>query len=712
MTIEPGLVLSHYRLDEKLGEGGMGLVYRAWDQRLERSVAIKLISERLLADANARGRLLREARTASALSHPNICVIHEVNVTDSRAYIVMELVEGKLLSALIPQDGLPVETVLRYAIQVADALAHAHERSIVHRDLKSPNVFITPEGRVKVLDFGLAKRLSRGDPEAEMTRSVAPLTGAGTIVGTLHYIPPEVLRGAVGDTRGDLWALGVMLFEMAAGRLPFPGRTPFEISSAILTQPPAPFPAGVPAGLRGVIQRCLVKEPEQRYQRAGELRAALEALQSAASAPPAEPRPASRRRRTKAAGPIRALAVLPLDNLSGDPAQEYFADGMTEALIAGLARIGTLRVISRTSVMLCKGARRPLPQIARELKVDAVVEGSVLRSGDQVRITAQLIRAASDELLWSETYDRGLRDVLALQSEVARAIAQEIQVKLTPREEASLAHARAVDPAAYEAYLRGRYSWNKRTESGLREGIDYFEQAIEKDPTYALAYTGLADCYNVSGHLGALSPKDSFLRAKAAATKALEIEKDLGEAHCSLAYALQHYDWDWAAVERQYLTALELNPGYPTGHYWYALYLLSQGRAEGAVAEMVKAGELDPLSQIIMLALGWVYYMTRQYDRAIAQFRKTLKDHPRFWLTRGDLGMAYVRKEMYQEAITECAQAVEMSGSLPLMVATLAHARALSGDREEALKAVEELREVSKQRYVMPYAIALIYTGL
>jgi len=713
MSLEPGRVLSHYRLDEKLGEGGMGVVYRAWDQQLERQVAIKLISERLLTDGNSRGRFLREARTASALSHPNICVIHEVGEADGLAYIVMEYVEGKPLSSHLPEDGLPVETVLRYGTQVADALAHAHERGIVHRDLKGSNVVITPEGRVKVLDFGLAKRLGEGDPDDEMTKSLA-LTGAGVIVGTLHYLPPEVLRGAPADARSDLWSLGILLFEMAAGRLPFLGGTTFEISSAILREPPAPFPARVPAGLRGVIQHCLVKEPDQRYQRSGELRAALEALQSAASAPTAAPhsRPTSRRRRTKAAKPIRALAVLPLDNISGDPTQDYFADGMTEALIGSLAKIGTLRVISRTSVMLYKGARKPLPEIARELNVDAVVEGSVLSSGDQVRITAQLIRAATDELLWVETYDRGLRDVLALQSEVARAIAHEVQVKLTPREEASLAQARPVNPAAYEAYLRGRYSWNKRTEAGLKEGIEFFERAIDKDPTYALAYTGLADCYNVAGFNGVLSPKESFLRAKASATKALELEKDLAEAHCSLAYPLQHYDWDWSNAGRHYLMTLELNPGYPTGHHWYALYHLSRGSAQNAVEEMAKAEELDPLSQIIMMAHAWVFYMTRQYDRAIVQFRRTLAAHPGFWLAKGWFGLACGRKGMRSEAVAECTQAVELSGGIPLMEAALGCVQALSGDREEALKTVGRLREVSRQRYVMPYVFALIHASL
>jgi serine/threonine-protein kinase len=713
MRLEPGQVLSHYRLDEKLGEGGMGLVFRAWDQHLERSVAIKFIGERLLSDAGARSRFLREARTASALNHPNICIIHEVGESDGLAYIVMEHVEGKPLSALIPMNGLPLDTVLRCGTQVADALAHAHDRGIVHRDLKSPNVVLTPEGRPKVLDFGLAKRLAGGDDDAELTQSIGP-TAAGLVVGTLSYLPPEVLRGAAADPRGDIWALGVMLFEMASGHLPFRGATPFETSSAILREAPAPLPARVPAGLRGVIQRCLVKEPEQRYQRAGELRAALDALSSNVSPvpAPARPRGAAPRRRTKASGPIRALVVLPLENLSGDPAQEYFADGMTEALIARLAKIGTLKVISRTSAMFYKGARKPLPEIARELKVDAVVEGSVLRAGDQVRITAQLIRAATDEHLWAETYDRDLRDILALQSEVARAIAQEIQVKLTPKEEASLAHSRTVDPAAYEAYLRGLHSWNKRSESGLKQGVEHFQRAIEEDPTYARAYAGLADCYSVLGWMGMLPPKESFGRSKAAAVKALELEKDLAEAHCSLAYALHHYDWDWANAEREFLRSLELNPGYATGHHWHALLHVSLGRPREAVAEIEKAQELDPLAPILRSALGFILYMTRQYDRANVELLKTVEAHPKFWIGSNWLGLSSAQQKRYPEALAACARAVELSDGLPITVASLGYIQALSGDREGAMGTLERLKESAKHRYVIPYGMAIIYAGL
>ncbi|MCI0658547.1 MAG: hypothetical protein L0170_15960, partial [Acidobacteria bacterium] len=468
------------------------------------------------------------------------------------------------------------------------------------------------------------------------------------------------------------------------------------------------------AGLRGVIQRCLVKEPEQRYQRAGELRAALDALSSNVTPVPgaARPRGTTARRRTKASGPIRSLVVLPLENLSGDPGQEYFADGMTEALIARLAKIGTLRVISRTSAMLYRGARKPLPEIARELKVDAVVEGSVLRSGGQVRITAQLIRAATDEHLWAETYDRDLRDVLALQSEVARAIAQEIQVKLTPKEEASLAHSRTVDPAAYEAYLRGLHSWNKRSESGLKGGIDYFQRAIDMDPTYALAYAGLADCYSVLGWIGVLPPKDSFGRGKAAAMRALELERDLAEAHSSLAYALHNYDWDWLNAEKEFKKSFELNPRYATGHHWYGTLLLSMGKAREGIAEMEKAVELDPLAPIISAALGFIHYMSRQFDQGVVALMKSVETHPRFWIRHNWLGLTAGQRGEHEQAVSECSRAVELSGGLPLSLGSLGHVQGLSGDRQGALRTLDRLAELSKQRYVMPYAMASVYAGM
>ena len=704
MSLSPGEHISHYRIIEKIGEGGMGQVYRAWDERLERTVAIKLIG-RGADDAGAKERLLREARLASSLNHPGICVIHEVNEEGDRPYIVMEFIEGKPLSAVIGEEGLPLPTLVRYAAQIAGALAHAHERGVVHRDLKSGNVVVTPEGRAKVLDFGLAKRTVETSAESAITHAKGPLTGPGVAVGTLEYMPPEVLRGEPADARGDLWALGVVMYEMCSARHPFRGKTGFEASAAILREDPEALSSRVNPGLRAVIERCLVKEPARRYQSAGEVKAALEALQSSASAAPA-------RRRAKSARSIKSLAVLPLENLSGDASQDFFADGMTEALITGLARIGTLRVISRTSAMAYKGVHKPVPEIARELNVDAVVEGAILRSGDQVRITAQLVLAATDEHLWVETYDRPLANVLDLQSEVACAIAQEIKVKLTPREKATLTKARRVDPAAYEAYLRGRFAWNKRNEQGMRQGIEFFQKAIEADPTYALAHSGLADCYSVLGFYGALPPVESLGRAKAAAARALEFEKDLGEAHCSMAYVLQHYDRDFAGAERSYRTALELNPGYATSHHFSAILHLALGRTREAVSEMEKAEALDPLSRIIAAARGWVLLYCREYESAIPHYLKALDLAPDFWIARLWLGRAYAGLGRFAEGIATIRTAVTAEPSTFMPEALLAYVLALAGEREEATSIVERMETGTQQRYVMPYAVAIAHTGL
>lgn len=407
---------------------------------------------------------------------------------------------------------------------------------------------------------------------------------------------------------------------------------------------------------------------------------------------------------------INSLAVIPFANLSGDPEQEYFADGITEAVIAHLGKLRALRVVSRTSAMQYKGVRKSLPEIARELHVDAIVEGSVLLSGERVRITAQLIHAATDRHLWGETYERDIRDILTLQREVSRTIARQVHVALTPQEQAQLAGARAINPAAYEDYLRGRYYWNKRTADGFKRAIDYFQQAIDHEPTYALAYVGLADCYNMLNNYDLLPPRDSAPKAKAAATKALELDSTLAEAHASLAFALMHYDWDWSGAEREFQRAVELNPSYAEAHHWYGLYLTAMGRFDQAMTEMKRAQELDPLSLIINTNMGWVFYFQRQYDQAIEHYRRALDMDPNFASARVKLGWAYEQRRMYKDAITQLRTALTLAGDGVLT--ELGHAYAVSGQRDEAAKIIAELRERSKQEYVSPYLIATIYAGL
>ena len=723
-----GQQLGHYRILEKIGAGGMGEVYRAHDEQLDRDVALKVLPAHTLTDEIARARLLREARAAAALNHPHICTIHEVGEAGGQAYIAMELVEGKPLSALVPGQGLPVETVLRFGSQIADALAHAHERRIVHRDLKSANVVITPEGRAKVLDFGLAKRIS-GEELAEVTtRSQASLTQAGALIGTVPYMAPEQLRGQPADARSDVWALGVMLYEMVAGARPFQGQTSFELSSAILNQVPPPLSPAVPTQLGAVIERCLAKEPGQRYQQGSEVRAALEAVQSGAALPawPAWKYALSRRRwlalvaalatvfavlaalnferlRTRLTGGaprIQSLAVLPLENLSGDKEQDYFADGMTEELITNLAKISALKVISRTSMMQYKGTKKPLPQIAKELNVDALIEGSVLREGGQVRITAQLIQASTDQHLWAESYQRDLRGVLALQGEIAGVIAEKVRAVVTPTERARLGSARPVNPETHEAYLKAMFYLYKKTPEGFAKGLALLQQAIEKDPTDPLPYAGLALAYPIIYHGpgGTIPPREGFPRARAAALKALELDESSAQAHLALAAIKFYFDWDWTGAEKEFRRALELNPNLPEAHAHYGWYLHVFGRFEEGLAEGKRAVELDPLTSVYTAWVGWMYLNAHQDDKAIAEARKALELDPNSPDALFVLGIAYAQKGMFEQGIAASQKLVAVN---PDWKFGLAYVYALTGRKGDALKTMAEMEREDYPKFAL-----------
>lgn len=628
----------------------MGAVYLGHDTRLGRQVAIKVVGSSAAGSESAYRRLLREARTASSLNHPNICTIHEVGEEDGRVFIVMELLEGVPLREAA-RAGLPPETVLRYGLQIADALAHAHGRGIVHRDLKSANVMITRDGRAKIVDFGLASHAAPATA-ADVTRSADTVEGSGSIAGTLLYMAPEVLRGEPADARSDIWALGVMLYEAAAGHLPFEGKTSFDVSGAILRGQPRDLPSRVPAPLVAVIYRCIEKDPAQRYQSAAEVRAALEAIATGAGR---SRLPISRSVIAVAAGVVlllliaglvvfrlnrsrsgdsrpaaatgapivRSIAVLPLANLSGDAAQDYFADGLTQALISSLARVKSLRVISRTSVMRYKGTSKTVPEIARELGIDAVVEGSVARFGDRVRVTAQLIQAATEKHLWSEEYDREVRDVLAMQSEIARAVALRVQAQLSPQEKATLAAARPIDPAAYDAFLRGSFYSRHENRQNNETAIRLLEEAVSRDPTFATAHAELAHAYVRRFFYFTPDEKQWQDKALAAVQKALELDPSSADALLARGMLLWTPANGFPHLEaiRAHRQALALNPSLDEAHHQLGLVYMHVGLLPEAEQASQAAVALNPANTMARYRVAVTRLYRGEYQDSLKSFR-------------------------------------------------------------------------------------------
>ncbi len=703
MPVARGQLLSHYRLLEKLGEGGMGVVWKAADTRLDREVAVKFLPEELEADPDRLASFVREAKLVAALSHPNIVTIHSIEEAGGHRFLVMELVRGLTLDRIIPEGGMALPRLFEVALAIAEAIGAAHGRAVIHRDLKPRNIMVDEEGRVKVLDFGLARShfATRADDRDLSTQT---LSTKETLEGTVPYMSPEQALGEPPDHRSDVFSLGVILYEMATGRRPFQGRTPAALIAAILRDDPAPATEvrpGLPRQLERILRHTLQKDPQRRFQSVLDLRNELSDLRDELVGGDAIPA-------------IRSLAVLPLDDLSGDPDQAFFADGMTDALISNLARIRALKVISRTSVMQYKYVKKPLPVTARELGVDAIVEGSVLRAGARVRVTAQLIDAARDRLLWTETYDREVGDVLALQSEIARRIAQRIEIEVTPQEHAHLVRAgRKIDPAAHEACLKGRYFWYKRTAEAVRRGLACFEEAVRLEPSYAPAHAGIADSYIVDGgrYLD-VPPKVAYARARAAALRAIELEDTLGEAHTSLAAVLTDYDWDWAGADREYRRAIELNPNYVTAHSWYAEHLSRMGRHDEAVAEARRALELDPVSIFSSMLVAWILYFARRYDEAIRQATETLDLDPEYATALRILGWAYEETGRFEEAIAAHGKACELTQHRPNFEAQLGRALAIAGRTEEARQVLADLTKVSTESYVSAFDIAVIHTAL
>ena len=723
-----GKTVSHYKILEKLGEGGMGVVYKAEDTKLKRTVALKFLPPHLAASEQDKARFVHEAKAASALDHPNICTIHEINETpDGQMFIVMALYEGSTLSEKIKRGPLAIRDSLDRAIQVAEGLHAAHEKGIVHRDIKPSNIIITSKRQVKIMDFGLAR-----------SKTMTHMTKTGSTVGTVPYISPEQARGEEVDQRTDIWSLGVLLYEMVTGRLPFPGDYDQAVIYQILHEEPkllASLRSDVPMELQGIVSKAMKKDSSERYQRVGDMLIDLKLANKDVESGTFEKRPVTagdRKRRPTyliitgavllvalviagilylalPAHRIDSLAVLPLENISGDPEQEYFVDGMTDQLITDLAKISALKVISRTSVMEYKGARKPLPQIAKSLNVDAIVEGSVVRSGNRVRITAQLIEAATDRHLWAESYDREFKDVLALQSDVARSIVHEINVKLTPQEESGLVFTQTVDVKAHDNYLKGRYFLEK---GELEKSREYFESSLKEDPSFALAYAGMADYYSLLPFFTNTAPSMAFPKAKEAAIRALAIDKNLAEAHASLAYVKTYYDWDWQGAEVEFTRALELNPNSASIHHAFSRFLASQARLSEANREILRAKELDPLSLVIHANVGVIAYFGHQYDQATEQLEKTLEFDSTFSVAHWGLGLIYEQNGKLDQAIGKLEKVVQLTHGGVNALSSLAHAYALAGRREKAEQVLQDLKKRATTTYISSYQFALVYAGM
>jgi serine/threonine-protein kinase len=722
-----GTTLGRYRILDRLGEGGMGIVYRALDERLEREVAVKVLRHDLLRAEAARKRFRQEARALSRLNHPGIATLFDFDSERGTDFLVLEFVPGRTLAATLESGALPEARARSIALGIAEALEAAHEQGIVHRDLKPGNVMITPRGRVKVLDFGLARHAVTAESAATLTMS-----GADDVAGTLPYMAPEQVAGGAVDPRTDLYALGAVLYEMIAGERAVPGDSLAAIVHRIVNVAPRPlreWKPGVSEEMVRVVERCLDKNPGRRFAGATALARALNELgrepalvdvaadPSAGSALSGGPRAAPGGRAASAeapalregAGRIRSLAVLPLENRSGDPEQEFFVDGMTDALIADLARIGALRVISRTSAMRFKGTRKPLPEIAQELKVDGIVEGSALRAGERVRITVQLVESATDRSLWSQSYERDLVDILALQSEVARAIAGEIRVRVTPEEQSRLARSAPVNPAAHVAYLKGRYTWNRYTTEAFQESLAHYREALEADPHYALAWAGLADSYEALANTNVIPPGEGYPKAREAALKGLALDDSRAELHATLAYVSRFHDWDWPKAEREFLRALELNPGYAYGRVRYANLLSGLGRHGEAIAEAERALELDPQSLVVHVAVGDVMFYAREYERSIHYYGRSLEIEPGFESGHTDLARSLEHLGRHDEALAEFLKAQPLRDGRPPASPGLALFYARVGRRAEADALIAELTALSRRRFVSAYGMASYY---
>jgi len=697
-----GKTISHYKILEKLGEGGMGVVYKAEDTTLKRAVALKFLPPGSTRDPDAKERFVREAQAASALEHPNICNIHEIDETeDGQLFICMACYEGVSLREKISRKPLELQEALDIAVQVAEGLAEAGASGIVHRDIKPGNILLTERGRVKIVDFGLAKL-------AGATR----LTVAGTTMGTAAYMSPEQVRGEEVDHRSDIWSLGAVLYEMVTGSPPFGGETELTVMYSIMNAPPERMSSarsGVPPELERIVERMLARDLSDRYADAAdvadELRALLPERRISTSLGAPETRVSSL--------PVPSIAVMPFADMSADGDQEYFCDGMAEEIMNALTHIEGLRVVARTSAFAFKGQREDIREIGRKLKVNTLLEGSVRKSGTRMRVTAELVEVQDGFRLWSERYDRDIEDVFAIQDEISLAVVDKLRVRLVSGDRERMLRRHTEDPEALSLCLKGRYFWNKRTEENLRRAIDHYERAIARDPDYALAYSGIADCYVVLPDYSSVPPRVACPKARDAALRALGLDDLLAEAHATLALVRTVFDWDWPGAEREFRRAIDLNPSYATARCWYALYLMWMGRTEESLVEMEAARELDPLSLVIGRNLAQICIFARKYDQAIDVLRSTLEMDSSFPVAHVLMGEAYAHKSMKDEAVAEFRLEKSLSdGFSPGIDTRIGSAYIRLGMREEAEEVMRALAEQAAKAYVKPSDLAEVLFSL
>jgi len=734
-----GSTFGHYHIIEKIGQGGMGEVFLAEDTSLDRRVALKFLGPDLQLDATAHKRLLREARSAAALDHPYICHINEVGEWEGKSFFAMEYVEGHSLKERLARDALDQTRALQIASEVAEALEAAHAKGIVHRDVKPGNIMLTPSGHAKVMDFGVAKRLIPAGPERGGEGGVTALTTEGTPVGTLAYMSPEQLRGEDADARSDIWALGATLYEMVTGSLPFQGRSWFEVSDAVLNEAPGSLPRQVSGELGAVILRCLEKDPRRRYQEAGEVRRALEAVREGTLPPWTAWRYHLARRpwvaaamavalggavlvgldvggvrsrltgtATAEAGAIR-LAVLPFENFTGDPEQQWVSDGFTDEMTTQLSVLhpGRLTVIGRLSVMRYKDSEIPLDQIGNDLNVDYVLWGSIRREADSVRITAELVQLEGLESLWTEVFNREMSGILALQTDVARRVAEALTLSLLPSEEARLANVRSVDTAAYEAYVKGTQARLALTAGGLETAERYFRLALQIDPNYAAAWAGIARVWNGRGQMGIATASDANANSREAVLNALALDENEWAAHWALAGLLTWGEWDWQAAEVEWDRVLKDNPNEGEALASHSHFLMNMGRHEEAMAQIERALELDPFN-----VKAQSFYVTdlvyvRRYEDAIAAARETMRLQPDAPVARNGLYYALFMESRFDDCL-ELDRGT--FGNDPELLSALGRGQAEGGFHGAQQKIAEVLAgRIGSPGGPSAYAVALRY---